>query len=446
MSAPTHSTRHPHRISEINSRTPLGLFGRHRVAAAPLRKAIYYGPLGQPSHIVTNPHSGERYVVADGLGGATLQRGTPVVLASFGGQHGEVLISRPPAGYGGSAVIASQALPNVIPVAAEPDPVEPDVEFTRAYYAICYSPDGDEAFIAAVDTADDSSYKRFKVLRVDRDDMPHVSQEVETEIYSLEIGSLLNFYFNGMTYLGSNAFLMCYDKETSSGVYNVNLVQMTRLGSVSASVNYDTDGKTNDFSSILSDGNLFTIEPIVTQDNSSSNPSHNNKRLVKRSTSGGLSLTGSYDFGNPTSKTPFASLQYSGPVILREKTGGVECFLLYQKNPTGGDDQRIWLQAFDTAPAEDGSDTVCGTGGPLFSAGLGSTRYKSSLGVVAYSNDEIGFWDGDSVFTTFQSGLDTDGAENLQHMDVISDTEFVLLGTGSGYVTSIVTSSGQELP
>lgn len=426
------------------NRDERGLIARDNVARADLRQAIYVSPFGKAFHKVRNPVSDEVYVVADGLGGATVVPGQTVVLGSFNGRPGEVLIARPPAGFGGSASIATTLPPLNQP--PTPDPVEPDVDFSRAYYGICYSPDGGEAFIAAVDTADDDSYKRFKILRVDRDDMPHVSQTVETEIYSLEVGGLLNFYFNGIMYLGSNAFLLCYDKETSSGVYNVNLVRMTRSGSISGSVNYDTDGTTNDFGAILSNGKLFTVEPLVTQDHVSTNPAHNNKRLVARSTVGGLALTGSYDFGNPTSKTPFVSLQYSGPVILREKSGGVECFLLYRKNPTGGDDERIWLQAFDDTPAEDGVDTVCGTGGPLFSATLGNTRYKSSLGVVVYADNAIGFWDGDNVFTTFQSGLDSDGADAAQHMDIISDSEFVILGTGIGFVTSIVTGSGQETP
>lgn len=91
-------------MNEALRRDARGFIARQTVATQDLRKTIYVGPYGKGFHKVRNPHSDEEYIVADGIGGATLTPGMPAIVASFSGQHGEVLISRPPAGMGGSAV------------------------------------------------------------------------------------------------------------------------------------------------------------------------------------------------------------------------------------------------------------------------------------------------------------------------------------------------------
>lgn len=138
MAGRSHTTRTPHRMNEALNRDAMGFVSRQNVANADFRKAIYVAPLGKGFHQVRNPVSGEVYTVADGLGGATVAPGSTVGLLSYHGLPGEVLATRAPAGFGGSATSSVTRTPNQVPA------TELAVNFGGYYSAWSFYCDGGE--------------------------------------------------------------------------------------------------------------------------------------------------------------------------------------------------------------------------------------------------------------------------------------------------------------
>lgn len=456
MPGSTHSTRHPHKLSEIVSRDELGLVARSRVKNADLRKVVYSKPLGKGFHKVTNPGGGQEYVVADGLGGATLQKGATAVAASFSGQHGEVLISRPPAGLGSStAVITSYTVS--APTGGGEEVV---YNYERIEYVdLCYSDDDDAAYLLAIESSTDAVPQRFRLalIKVEYADLPHDTTDVEEivgEIFTGYSGSFVRSF--GMHYIGGDQIIVYYigAAESPSADFGVYINKISTTGEVSASVNYDVTGdfdvagpsgtislEQSRVNLIANLGYIFAIEPVTTlQQNYPVKPGYNNRRLVKRSVTD-LSESNESSFSNQTGTT-----------------GHLRFYTLYASLSKNKVFSQYLDEAFDakseaTAYSSDASlgSVATSSGSETFGHAYDHDRYMYGADKImrtyAAINNRIITWDmdvtSDSGYSIIYDGVIDFGSGIF---DRVSDSEAVILGDGGSWVTSLVNSGGQHTP
>lgn len=435
MAGRSHTTRTPHRINQALNRDVLGFLARQTVATQDLRKVIYVSPHGKGYHKVKNPVSEEVYVVADGLGGATMVPDSVAIAASFSGQAGEVIISRPPAGFGGASITHVTVAPNRAPTAAAPD----DATYTNLGF--CWDGANSQAIIARRRST--VALDEVEFVAVDRADMPHLDASFgtafltidNTTVYAMQMGASSSFYV--------------FHTPSATGLFTITKYSLA--GASLAEAAYS--GGSGDVGTICANvigGHLYATEPKAGTAPAGGPPYNDWTRITKRD-GADLSLLASVDTPNPSSYDGW-TLRYSSLEGIFESGGAPRGYYSHVKQPPGGDDAKFVYQDFSSSLALSGGEVqfpdnpIGGSGSdPSFSGihsdvGFASGEVLFTAGGALHSRDDDG-----GGYALVLASYNADSGENFG-IQTISGTEVLILGSGYLFTTSILTAGGQELP
>lgn len=436
MSGRTHGTRSPSRIRDIIGRDASSYVSRQTVASQDLRKAIYYSPHGKGYHKVQNPFSGEVYVVADGLGGSTVTPGAVVMVASFSGQHGEVLISRPPAGFGGSSVTRVTRPPDDIPVTV-------NVVLTgQTHLSMAYDAGGNRmllARIASYVTGGVVTTYKFQVVSILRSLMPHVDVNLETVLWEEDAEWMDGYSVRWMTVMsGSRRIAMLYTKneDGATGTKMHYAVAISATGHEIIRTSCDRKDGAPGFASCANDGsNIYSLEPRTSGTNSASPPYLPDMQVVKRSVST-MGITVSYLWpntspfdGRTTRGWDFGGLLYSG--------GSLYVHFGHIRQPDLN--VKTYYRPFSTAlsASADVATDFWSAGGWGFPSENGGQK-------VMFANGEFSAVTLAAYVSTLNASVT--GTGNFDLLVAIDGGDFAILSAnGSPFITSILQANGTQL-
>lgn len=453
MSGRTHETRTPHKMNEALGRDVLGFVARQTKATQDLRKVIYVGPFGKGFHKVRNPVSNEEYVVADGLGGTTMRPGSVAGVMSFSGQHGEVLAVRSPLGFATASSGGFGTSVTGIPSSPTQLPLGPLLWSRTFYVDMCYNRDSDKAYIAAFETSDVNGIPVYRIafIRVAKINIPHSTQAVETIIGSISVESGEYVASMGMFYLGSGAFVFAFVSNHDPLLEGDRRVRMVKVngssGTVLADTSYPITGGYDSWGTgslefvkmnfAVISGYLYSIESVkVTTVCGGIPPAHNNRRLVKRSLST-LEEIADEAFPDPIVTDRY----YTVPGLLTPE------FAYSFRMGTNSQFVAYLSQGYSSAPSLDGTINS-GTISATYEGVRNGDAYVSAGVILQLTMSKLFSWAGDVTddvgFTTIYNGAAFD--MGLFIYDDLTDNSVVLLGDGTTWITSIVSSAGQQLP
>lgn len=446
MAGRNHTTRTPHRINAALKRDLFGYIARQTVGSQDLRKVLYVSPWGKGFHKVKNPVSDEEYVVADGIGGATMEPGSVAMAASFSGQQGEVIISRPPAGFGGASVSKTTAIPSSRPA------ISTD---TYAYLPLgfCWDENTSKAIIArrkiTIDSESNPVAWALEFVKLNLGSMPHADAGRNKAFCSIELtssqSSSIQVYAMQM---GANAsFYVFYTYETGSSA-STNSIRLAKIhsgtGDIQTEITYDGADSTIGVGTVYLDNCLYAIESQEGAASVSGPPYTAHQRLTKRHNST-LEIISYYNIPNPATYSGW-TLRTSGCWGLVENGSDLMAYLYYIKQPTGGADTKMFSQGFTAALATSGAPTAFPDNNNAFLGAGNQVKASPGGGIFFIAGTDLytRTITGGSP-TSFLSGYDNDGGENAG-IAPISSTEVLILGSGTAFTTSILKATGQELP
>lgn len=446
MAGRNHTTRTPHRLNAALKRDLFGFIARQTVASQDLRKVIYVSPWGKGFHKVKNPVSDEEYVVSDGLGGATMAPDSVAMAASFSGQQGETIISRPPAGFGGSAATKTTLPP-------ETRPAQASDTYSYLPLGFCWDESTSKAIIArrkiTIDSESNPVAWALEFVKLNRGSMPHVdagrnkafcsieltsSQSSQLQVYAMQMGPMASFYI-----------FYTYESGASPSTNSIRLAKINSAsGEVETEITYDGADSTIGIGTVYLDNCLFAIESQEGAASLSGPPFTAHQRLTKRHNST-LEIISYYDIPNPATYSGW-TIRTSGCWGLVENSGDLMAYLYYIKQPPGGADTRMFSQAFTTALALTGAATAFTDNDNAFLGAGNQVKANPAGGIFFITGTDLytRTITGGSP-TVFLSGYDNDGGENAG-IAPISDAEVLILGSGTAFTTSILKATGQELP
>lgn len=446
MAGRNHTTRTPHRLNAALKRDLFGYIARQTVGSQDLRKVLYVSPWGKGFHKVKNPVSDEEYVVSDGLGGATMAPGSVAMAASFSGQQGETIISRPPAGFGGAATTKTTLSPETRPAQASD---------TYAYLPLgfCWDESTSKAIIARRKITTDSDLNAvawaLEFVKLNLGSMPHQDAGRNKAFCSIELtssqSSAIQVYAMQM---GANASFYIFYAYESGAAPSTNSIRLAKIhsgtGEVETEIVYEGSDSASGIGTVYAGGYLYAIESQEGAASLTGPPFTSHQRLTKRHNST-LEIVSYYDIPNPGTYDGW-TIRTSGCWGLVEDSGDLMAYLYYIKQPTGGSDTKMFSQAFTTALALSGSPTAFTDNNDAFLGAGNQVKSDLSGGIFFIAGGDLytRTLAGGSP-TIFLAGYDNDGGENAG-IAPISAAEVLILGSGSAFTTSILKATGQELP
>ncbi len=353
MAGSHHTGRRPNRITSIGRRDARAIADARRVSEADLRMAIYVRPDGLGIHIVKNPCNDETYKVADATAGATFSAGAAVVLGSFSGNPGEVILGRPPAGFGGASGYSVNKV-NVGYGTGTSTDTELD-EGERVYpYLFSYSPATGRISIAGLIVTGPVESP------VEVGGAIFSGGDAATPRSYYQLGEEL-IRFPGETPMGFASDLQNGDMviwlSTPSGFSTVDMrvVRVSSSGSIGAETSpLEVIDSGNISYFIHGGGSVFSVEGREPPIPPVAIPFQNNQRIVKRNKNT-LAIEATYDF---PSVTPFDGRAARVQVvrgIYRESDGGVVAMF---NNVTATLDSEVWSRKFTSSLSVSGADVL----------------------------------------------------------------------------------------
>ena len=437
-------------MNEALGRNQFGFIARQTVATQDMRKAIYANPLGLGYHEVTNPYSTEKFVVSDLTGGSTFEPGSVVMLASYSGQHGEGIIGRAPAGFGGSGVSRTTLPPEMEPSYTPPEPGPDD---GLDLHGFCWDDGNQRAIIARVRTTADPTYA-LEFVKIDRDQIPHADKALGTAFASISLtsGEATALRVYAMQIGDSAAFYVFFYLGEVGSVADTALMHLARIsnaGDVTEHITYDfPDVATFGLIGTAFFGSkLYACEFIESASElTGGNPFENDQRLTQRHPTT-LVVLNEFDVPDPSTYDGW-TLAGSAVRAIVEDSGTLRAFYEYQQVATG--DYKFFYQDFNSSMALSGA-AVAMAGNPYSSGdpamGVLNNVQVSPGGGIRWveSADLYSATIAGSSRTLITSGYNTD-SQNFNGIAQISSTETLILGSGNDFSTSILTAAGQQLP
>lgn len=385
MSGSHHTGRRPNRISSIGLRTPRAIADARRVSEADLRLAIYVRPDGLGIHVVKNPCNDQEYKVADATAGATFSKGAAVVLGSFTGNPGEMILGRPPAGFGGASgysvnkVNVGYQLSTPTPGGTYALPASPTLLQGMAY---CRATDRAILLYGGDAVTGDGAVPAVWLVAVPRASLPILRDDAVAAATQLGVALIPTPDPGAVTgaqiaIAPGPRYLVLYANGTganSSILYH--LVSMDANGVTLATADYYGPSGTLSERVVgycVSGGKLFLAEPMDSDADLTAGPPYSSlSRLTVRDT-GSLEIRAGYDIPSVTPFNGSASVGQEFAGLVPDGSGGVHLYLRVWNG--AGTQTTLWRRNLTSALVVSGADvqiTNCGEGG-------GATYHVESL-------------------------------------------------------------------
>lgn len=444
-------SRRPTRVSTIGTRGLPALLDGRRTAEADIRRALYVRPLGRGFHVVRDVCNEQEYVVADGTGASTFAPGSVVSVGSFTGNPGEFILGRPPAGFGGASAFPVSPGRRTYSTVSDPSVAEA-WDFVRPV-GIAWNASGSWAHLVrtreVTDEASVISARRLEVARLDRAEIPSESSKTGSTYFELSLSEaeLNAFWLAAVQACPGSAVVLYYhlgEAGTTAGTVKMHVRKIAEDGSTSAHVTFDFydggGGSEVQLGTVVIGSAIYAVEETYLAGPTQA------QRVVRRDLSD-LSVTHTYAVPQPSSYDGW-SLQGSAARALSKASGSLRLYMEYQQAGTGK--YKIFVQTLDTSLALSGSAT-----GFPDNPFTGAVTFGVMNAVQAHPSGGLIFLHDGALSTRTVTGaslstvldpVDSDGQTDFIGIAQISSTETLILGSGSTFTTSIVRSTGQELP